>query len=61
MVVYKAFTHVLEDATRLTMLPMFRELNVIGLVLEKEDEVKMRYPTSAITASRTSSKFIYAT
>lgn len=32
------------------MLPMFRELNVIGFVLEEEDKVKLRYLGSAITA-----------
>lgn len=42
------------------MLLMFGEANSIGFVLLEEDEVKVRYLTSTMTASKTSGKFTYA-
>lgn len=51
----------LEDIARLTMLPMFGEANDMGIVLEEEDEVKLRYLTSTMIATRTSDKSTYAT
>lgn len=41
------------------MLRMFGETNVVRLVPEKEDEIKLRYMTSIMTTSRTSGKFTY--
>lgn len=43
------------------MMPMFGEANVVGVVLEEESGVKLRYPTSVRTASRASRKSTYAT
>lgn len=34
-----------QNVARLTMLPMFGEVNAIGLVLKEEDEVKLSYLT----------------
>lgn len=55
------FTTTLEELARLTMLPMFGEATAMGDVLEEKDKVKLRYLTSTMTASRTSSMSTYAT
>lgn len=54
-------TQAMEDVARLLVLPMSRDVNAMGVILEGEDEVKLRYLTSPMTASRTSGKSIYAT
>lgn len=51
----------MEDVARLPVLPMFGDVNAMGVALEGEDEVKLCYLTSAMTASRTSDKSIYVT
>lgn len=50
------FSTTLEDVARLTMLSMFGEAIAMGLVLEENDKVKLRYLTSTMTASRTFDK-----
>lgn len=55
------FTLVLKDVVTLMMLPMFGETNAMGVVLEVEDEMKLKYLTFSMTASRTSDKSSYAT
>lgn len=37
------FTPNLEDMARLMMLPMFGVTNSVGMVLEGEDKVKLKY------------------
>lgn len=51
----------LEDLVRLTMLLMFGNVNVVGMVLKGEDKEKLGYLTSVMTASRLSGKSTYTT
>lgn len=43
------------------MMLMFEEGNVVGVVLEEEDGLKLKYQTSTITTSRLSGKSTNAT
>lgn len=52
------FTHILKDVTILTILPMYGEANAVGVILEDDDGVKLKYLTSAMAVSRTSTKSI---
>lgn len=51
----------LSKTCRLTMLLIFKEVNAMPVVLEKEDEMKLRYLTSAMTTLQMFGKSTYAT
>lgn len=55
------FTRTLEDGSWLTLLLMFGEANAMGIILEGEDQVNLKYLTVAMTSSRLSGKLTYAT
>lgn len=41
---------------RLTMLPLFGEANDVAIVLEENDQVKLKHLTATMAASRTFGK-----
>lgn len=43
------------------MLPIFEEANAIWVVLEGDNQTKLKYLTAAMVASKTSDKLIYET
>lgn len=55
---WEKFIPMFEDVDRLTVLPMFKA-NGAMVVLEKDDQVKMKYLTVAMIASRASGKLAY--
>lgn len=42
------------------MLPLFGDANVVGIVLEEDDQLKLKYLTTTITPSWTCAKLTYA-
>lgn len=50
-----------REVARLTMLLMFGDVNTTSVVLKWEDEKKLHYLTSVISASITSGESKYAT
>lgn len=61
MVAWRKFTLTLEDVARMTLLPIFGKTNVVvlvGVVLEEEDGVKLKYLTFVMIASGTSGKSV---
>lgn len=61
MATYGEFIPIVEDMARLTMLPIFREVNAMPVVLEKEDEMKLRYLTSTMTTLKMFGELTYPT
>lgn len=61
MAAWGEFNPTNEDVVRLAMLPLFGESNVMRVVLEVGEELKLKHITSAMTALRTSSKFTSVT
>lgn len=51
----------LEDVERLTMLPLYGSVNALGIVLEEDGQVKLKYITASLAAGRMSTKSTYAT
>lgn len=51
----------LEDVASLTMLPMFGEANAVGIILEEDDQVKLKFLTIFMTSSRMSGKLTQVT
>lgn len=49
----------LEEVSRLTMLPMFGDVNAIEVVLREEDEEKLCCLTSAMTTFKRSDRSTY--
>lgn len=43
------------------MLPLFRVANAVRIVLEEDDQVKLKYLIAAMAASWTSGKITYTT
>lgn len=46
----------LEDIVSLTMMSLYGVRNVMGIVLEDDDEAKLKFLTSVTTAFKTSGK-----
>lgn len=43
------------------MMSMFRETNTVGVVMEEDDKVKLKYLTTVMTALMTSGKSTFTT
>lgn len=56
MWLFGEFNPTLEDVMRLTMLPLFGEANDVAIVLEENDQVKLKHLTATMAASRTFGK-----
>lgn len=44
------FTPTLEDVNRLALLPIFGKVNTMGIVLEEDDQEKLKYLIATMTA-----------
>lgn len=53
------FIPTLEDVASLTMLPLFGEMNAIGIVLKEGDQTKLKHLTIAMATLKTSAKAPY--
>lgn len=52
---------VLEEVARLTMLPLFREANAMGIILDGDEQSKLKYLTIAMIALKILGKSTYET
>lgn len=61
VVAYGEFTFTLEDVMKQNMLPLFSEARPIKIVLEENNQVKLKYLTVTMAASRMCGKSTYPT
>lgn len=59
--VWGEFTPTLEDLARQTMLSLFVEANTMGIILEGDDQTKLKYLTFDMAASKALGKLTSAT
>lgn len=52
VVAWGKFTQTLEDVSHFTLLPLFGKGNTIRVVLEEENQIKLKFLMAAMTTSR---------